>query len=670
MRTIKHIWLFLSFCALAYSAVSQVDNPEFSSDVEPASDERRLEMYVDSIDKYLYRDSEIAKEYMQRMDNVLETNPSVPDSIVVLYLKNKVLFHHNQGNPVQAFQIYAEARNEIYAEGIPVSLRFSMKYLEGFTLMELGDLDAAQKLFYQNIIDGKELNNLGIVSSNLYSLGQLYTDDGKYETALETFEELISLKNKLELRPSTWVLTHSEIAETYEGMELYSKALIEIQKSIEIADSNKINVLKTHVSTFKGEMYLKLNQIPLAQELYDDLSRTSQNEKDVKTDLELQKFHAMLLLAKEDYDGALKIYNDLIEDTDTTDISELMDIHDALHDVSVQKKDDKMAYKHLLEYNKLNQQRQDDERSQNTEYLRVRYESEQKEAHNKLLASQLDSSQLKTSVLYLVSGIFLLLLGFLFVLVYQSRRQRRLLKEEVNKRTLSLQQSNDMLKQSNIELDEFNRILSHDLKEPIRNIVSYGQMIAHAEVAKEEVLGYSDIIKNSGVQLYNLIENVGQYQEIQKKTLTQPVPSDIKKLLDNALQEVQAKHMGKAVITTIGEMPIVKTHPSEVTLVFYHLIENSFVHNSSDSPTLNISYFENVNFHIIEISDNGVGIPEQYQEYVFGMFKRLNKREEYRGSGLGLSITKKILTKIGGDVKLMKADNHDGTTIQVLLPKA
>ena len=417
-------------------------------------------------------------------------------------------------------------------------------------------------------------------------------------------------------------------------------------------------------------MYLKLNQIPLAQELYDDLSRTSQNEKHVKTDLELQKFHAMLLLAKEDYDGALKIYNDLIEDADTTDISELMDIHDALHDVSAQKKDDKMAYKHLLEYNKLNQQRQDDERSQNTEYLRVRYESEQKEADNKLLASQLDSSQLKTSVLYLVSGIFLLLLGFLFVLVYQSRRQRRLLKEEVNKRTLSLQQSNDMLKQSNIELDEFNRILSHDLKEPIRNIVSYGQMIAHAEVANEEVLGYSDIIKNSGVQLYNLIENVGQYQEIQKKTLTQPVPSDIKKLLDNTLQEVQAKHMGKAVITTIGEMPIVKTHPSEVTLVFYHLIENSFVHNSSDSPTLNISYFENVNFHIIEISDNGVGIPEQYQEYVFGMFKRLNKREEYRGSGLGLSITKKILTKIGGDVKLMKADNHDGTTIQVLLPKA
>ena len=65
-----------------------------------------------------------------------------------------------------------------------------------------------------------------------------------------------------------------------------------------------------------------------------------------------------------------------------------------------------------------------------------------------------------------------------------------------------------------------------------------------------------------------------------------------------------------------------------------------------------------------------MGIPEQYQEYVFGMFKRLNKREEYRGSGLGLSITKKILTKIGGDVKLMKADNHDGTTIQVLLPKA
>ena len=93
----------------------------------------------------------------------------------------KIYYIHHDGDPLRAFEIFAENRDKIYSDRIPEKLKMSLRYIEAFTYMELGDLESAQFKYYENIERGRELNDLKAVTSNLYSLGQLFKADEKYQ---------------------------------------------------------------------------------------------------------------------------------------------------------------------------------------------------------------------------------------------------------------------------------------------------------------------------------------------------------------------------------------------------------------------------------------------------------------------------------------------------------
>ena len=667
MKITFRLWLsIVIIIALCDNGNSQSDNVE----LQTHSDNDLLMTYIDSVQEYLYRDSEIAGFYMDKSEEILESNPSIPDSTLAYHVSNKIFFFHNEGKPLKAFETFADTRYEIYANSIPDKLQFTLRYLEGFTYMTLGDLESAQVQFYENILRGKDLNNLEAVTSNLYSLGQLFSEDGQYQAALDALQKMLTYQDQVIQRPSTWILAHIETAEAYSELGEHDEALEEVQKSIDMAKEHDVNILKSNAKVLKGKIHLDLNQIAEAEATYNELSGVSPSELDYVVSRDLQEFKAQLHEARMEYDQAIQTYEALIEDTDSTDIPELISFHSALHAINNDKNDYKKAYEHLTEHSRLSQIKFEDDRRQNTEYLRVKYDSEQKDMDNQLLGAELSKKKLETSLLYAIAASFVLFCVGLIILFLQSRRQRRTLETEVKKRTLSLQQSHDLLEQSNVELDEFNRILSHDLKEPIRNIVSYGQLITHDNITDAQTKVYSSIIKNSGVQLYNLIENVEHYQDVQKATTLIPHTTQINEVIDNAINQVKQKH-GTDKKLTISQEPVppLKTYPKELEQVFYHLLENSVLYNRNTIPAIQIKHEEQEEYHLIQIIDNGLGIPEDYHDYVFGMFKRLNKRGEHLGSGLGLSITKKILQKIGGKVDLIDNPNGTGTAVRVYIPK-
>lgn len=666
MRLRLQLSLFALIIVFCYKGISQADH----SELQTKSDEELVMDYSDSVQIYLYRDSEIAAHYMDKVENILESNPSIPDSTLAFHVVNKIYFYLNEGSPLKAYETFADSRNEIYSDDIPERVQFTLRYLEGFTYMELGDFESAQVRYYENISQGKEINYIEAIPSNLYSLGQLFSEDGQYQAAIDALEEMLTYQDQAVERPSTWILAHIELAEAYSSLGQREVALQEIQKSIDIAEEHDFNILKSTAKVFKGELYLFLDKIPEAEATYNELSTANTSELDYVVSRDLQHFKAQLHQARMEYDQAIQTYEALIEETDTTNIPELISFHRSLQEINYEKNDFKMAYEHLTEYNGLIEKNFEDERRKNTEYLRVKYNSEQKDLDNQLLSAKLSKNKLETSLLYAIAGSFVLFCVGLIILFLQSRRQRLILEKEVKKRTLSLQQSHDMLEQSNVELDEFNRILSHDLKEPIRNIVSYGQLITHDNIPHDQSAVYSNIIKNSGVQLYNLIENVEQYQDVQNTEVLTPSVVQINDLINHAIQKITTKHRTHQNLNIYQDsMPLMNTYPEALKQVFFHLIENSVLYNTHVDPTIQITYQEQKEYHLIQIIDNGIGIPEEYHDYVFGMFKRLNTRQEHHGSGLGLSITKKILQKIGGNVNLKFNPNGSGTIANIYLPK-
>ena len=110
------------------------------------------------------------------------------------------------------------------------------------------------------------------------------------------------------------------------------------------------------------------------------------------------------------------------------------------------------------------------------------------------------------------------------------------------------------------------------------------------------------------------------------------------------------------------------TNESYVRLIFKNLIENSITYNESETPTVNIDYEQTEHYHAFKISDNGIGIDKKYHNYIFNMFKRLHARDDYQGTGMGLSITKKLVEALNGSIQI-KTTSQKGSTFVFTLPK-
>lgn len=120
-------------------------------------------------------------------------------------------------------------------------------------------------------------------------------------------------------------------------------------------------------------------------------------------------------------------------------------------------------------------------------------------------------------------------------------------------------------------------------------------------------------------------------------------------------------------IELVKPLPIVQSNDSLLFSVFKNLIENGITYNESPTPTIKIDHTIKGKNHLFSIADNGIGIPPEYQQTIFEMFKRLQNRDKYQGTGMGLSNCKKIIDKLGGTI-WVESDGQNGATFFFTLP--
>jgi signal transduction histidine kinase len=235
---------------------------------------------------------------------------------------------------------------------------------------------------------------------------------------------------------------------------------------------------------------------------------------------------------------------------------------------------------------------------------------------------------------------------------------------------VKLEEKTAELKVINSELEQFAYVASHDLQEPLRMVTGFLELFEKKYHNLVDVEGkmYIDFAVSGAQKMKSIIKDLLEYARIgrTKESIEEFELSDllnnVKSLLSVKIAEKQAEIVLKTPIT-------IQSWRSPLNQVIMNLIDNAIKYAKADvTPHIEIEVAEEVHHLHFKVSDNGIGIDEKYFPKIFLIFQRLHSSSEYNGSGVGLSVTKKIIDNLGGKIWLTSTKGV-GTCFHFLLPK-
>ncbi|WP_409228446.1 sensor histidine kinase [Gudongella sp. SC589] len=218
---------------------------------------------------------------------------------------------------------------------------------------------------------------------------------------------------------------------------------------------------------------------------------------------------------------------------------------------------------------------------------------------------------------------------------------------------------------------EFTANVSHELKTPLTSINGFAEMIASGSTSKDDTIKFAGIIHKEGTRLLNLIEDIISLSRLDGAPRGQVFEElQLDGISEGIIRQLMIRAQDKDIdLQFRGEPVLVKGDSRMIEDLIYNLVDNGIKYTESGGKVA-LSVFSSSGEAIIEVSDTGIGIPNEDQSRIFERFYQVDKSRSKKvgGSGLGLSIVKHIVQSHGGSINL-KSSPGNGTTITVKLPK-
>lgn len=244
----------------------------------------------------------------------------------------------------------------------------------------------------------------------------------------------------------------------------------------------------------------------------------------------------------------------------------------------------------------------------------------------------------------------LVIVYFLLRLIQDNHRKQR----DQNKLldNMVTERSNELVKRNN-ELEQFSYISTHDLQEPLRTIRSYSEILKDQYSGSLDELGNKSVefVHQAAVRMNYLIRALLAYSKLGKGVVLRRM--NIEQVIEKAKAEIADKIIETKTVITFDSMPNLMVFNDEIILLFQNLFENAINYQKpNESPKIHISVKPLHAHYEFCVSDNGIGIGEEYLDKIFNLFQRLHSQNEIPGTGIGLSQCKKITNLHNGEISV------------------
>ncbi len=211
----------------------------------------------------------------------------------------------------------------------------------------------------------------------------------------------------------------------------------------------------------------------------------------------------------------------------------------------------------------------------------------------------------------------------------------------------------EALLRANLDLEQFAHSASHDLKEPLRNIRIFSELLNrdYRHILDERGAEFLNRVGSSALRMENLLADLLAYTQASSIPDELPKLTDARAALDAALANLNAAIQEAEAEIIAGDLPAVRMRETHLQQLFQNLVGNALKYRRNGCPVrISISSSRTGDFWLYTVVDNGIGIASEYREKIFGIFQRLHTNDEYSGTGMGLAICQRIVERYRGRI--------------------
>lgn len=577
----------------------------------------------------------------------------------------------------------------------------------GITYNKLGMFDSALYYKSQALQLYESLGEMGGIAGIRNNMGIVYMEKGEYNKALENHLKSLRIRRELDDKRGM-IASYQNIGEVFQKQGDLNRALMYYQQAMKIK-------IKTDSRVEEANTYHAVAQIKELQMLYDEaedyysrslalfremgntvsittnllgLGRVSKAEKNyrkaIEYFLEARQIQVetgdisgqanselalgnLYLLTEEKFLAQKFLQNGLAISRKIGAATIIRDAHRDLASFYAYYQEFEKALTFNAQYEHIKDSLFQEEKSRTIGDIQMEYELIEKENQIEELTLQREIDQLtRYGTLIGLGGIILLSILAMLYIRYQIQTRANLILAQQKQ---EIEAKNKELAISNLELDQFAHVVSHDLKQPLRMISNYSTLLERKFSDSLDIHGKSflNFVSEGVHNLHDLISDLLDYSQINHQ-LSSVAPVNMNEVMSIVQYTLRQQIKDTSADIQVGNLPTITGNASGLTQLLVQLVSNSLKFVPKGIPQIRVGYVLREKEHLFSVSDNGVGIAPEYQQKIFYAFLRLHTNEEFSGTGIGLAIAQKIVAWHNGRI-WVESEPGNGSTFYFSIPE-